>query len=166
MYFAICLPCPSHLRIHAHVIDRESVSTTFHCPPCCRLPIEVVAATVCSNNCKFVLDPLSPITSLDQLWTQAILLRGFLLPKVLDLAGRFGGVFPVWDEECLFEGCADRDWVSYKGRLRMGAIKNPERGIEKVDSAYGGDVSRLLDVCRETIVFESLEKLADCLQVR
>jgi len=54
-----------------------------------------VAAAVCHDACQFVLDPLSPIKSLDQLWTQAIILRGFLLPKVLGLAGRFNGIFPV-----------------------------------------------------------------------
>lgn len=31
---------------------------------------------------SFTHDPMSPVTSMDQLWTQAMLLRGFLLPKV------------------------------------------------------------------------------------
>jgi hypothetical protein len=105
------------------------------------------------------------LRSVDQLWTQAILLRGFLLPKVLDLADRFGGVFPVRDEVGVSEGCAGRVWVPYKDRLRMGGIKNPERGIEKIDSAYAGDISRLLDVCRERIVFDSVEEMTDCLKV-
>lgn len=30
----------------------------------------------------FVHDAMRPITSLDQLWTQAMLLRGFIMPKV------------------------------------------------------------------------------------
>jgi hypothetical protein len=30
----------------------------------------------------------------------------------------------------------------------MGGVKSIARGTEKVDVAYGGDVSRLLDVCR------------------
>ena len=47
----------------------------------------------------------------------------------------------------------------------MGGIKAPSRGIEKADAAYGGDVSRLLDVCREAIVFENVRDLADCLEV-
>jgi len=109
------------------------------------------------------------MTSLDQLWTQAILLRGFLLPKVLKLANDFGGIFPLKSEgseaELRFEKCQQQDWVPYKDKFRMGGIKCPKRGIEKVDSAYGGDVSRLLDVCRETIVFESLEQLSHCLEV-
>ena len=47
----------------------------------------------------------------------------------------------------------------------MGGIKSPSRGIEKADAAYGGDVSRLLDVCRESIIFETIEDMAACLQV-
>jgi hypothetical protein len=49
--------------------------------------------------------------------------------------------------------------------LQTGGVKSPERGAEKIDCIYGGDVSRLLDACRETIVFEGLEQLADCLEV-
>jgi hypothetical protein len=105
------------------------------------------------------------VTSLDQLWTQASLLRGFLLPKVLKLAQCHGGVFPVKGKVGRFEACPSSTWVRYNGKLRMGGIKAPSRGIEKADAAYGGDVSRLLDVCREAIVFENVGDLADCLEV-
>jgi len=54
-------------------------------------------------------------------------------------------------------------WVPSNGRLDLGGVKNIERGTEKVDHAYGGDVSRLLDVCRGRIVFEEIEDLCDCL---
>lgn len=56
-------------------------------------------------------------------------------------------------------------WAPHKGRLRMGGVKNPERGTQKVDSAYGGDVSRLLDACREMVVFENVEQMCECLKV-
>jgi hypothetical protein len=39
------------------------------------MPFEMVAATVCDPTCVFERDPLNPVTSLDQLWTQAVLLR-------------------------------------------------------------------------------------------
>jgi hypothetical protein len=129
------------------------------------MPFENLVASVSSSKCRFILDTSSPVTSLDQLWTQAILLRGFLLPKVLDLADRFGGIFPLRNGKGKFEGCPSRVWTPYKGRLRMGGIKSPQRGIEKVDSAYGGDASRLLDVCRERIIFTSIEDMAACLEV-
>jgi hypothetical protein len=129
------------------------------------MPFENLVASVSSSKCRFIVDNSSPVTSLDQLWTQAIMLRGLLLPKVLDLADRFGGIFPLRNREGKFERCPSRVWTPYKGKLRMRGIKSPQRGIEKVDSAYGGDVSRLLDVCGERIIFRSIESMADCLEV-
>lgn len=156
------------------VIIRESVwgcgmqlfLTSASCLPRRRMPFEAVAAAVCSRDCHFVHDPSSPVTSLDQLWTQASILRGVLLPKVLELAQGFGGVFPVKGKVGRYEASPSSTWAMYKGRLRMGGIKAPSRGIEKADAAYGGDVSRLLDVCREAIVFENLSDMVDCLEVR
>jgi hypothetical protein len=82
----------------------------------------------------------------------------------MGLAHRFNGFFPVRDEPDNFERPQDKLWAPCKGRLVMGGVKSIERGMEKVDFAYGGDVSRLLDVCRERIVFESLEDMGDCLE--
>jgi len=105
-------------------------------------------AAACDPEVTFTRDAMRPIQSVDQLWTQAILLRGFLLPKVLKLAHQVGGFFPVKGGQFGFGRSRSRSWYSYKGDLKMGGIKNPRRGLEKVDTAYGGDVSRLLDVCR------------------
>ena len=69
------------------------------------------------------------------------------------------------DSEGNFAECPGRIWVSNKEKFCMGGIKSPSRGIEKADAAYGGDVSRLLDVCRESIIFETIEDMAACLQV-
>ena len=112
----------------------------------------------------FTLDTAQPIQSMDQLWTQAMLLRGPLLTKVLALANKFDGLFPVRDEPGNFEKPEGCEWIPLNSRLRTGAVKSVDRGIEKVDCAYGGDASRLLDVCREMIVFESIKDMADCLE--
>jgi hypothetical protein len=113
---------------------------------------------------RLTRDTTRPVKTLDQLWTQALLLRGFLLPKVLRLAHAHNGCFPVRGQRAgLYGRSKSSDWFSYKGSLKLGGIKNPKRGIEKVDTAYGGDVSRLLDVCRETIVFDRVSDMADCL---
>ena len=82
----------------------------------------------------------------------------------MGLAHRFNGFFPVRDEPDKFERSQDKLWAPCKGRLVMGGVKSIERGIEKVDVAYGGDVSRVLDVCRERIVFESIKDMGDCLE--
>jgi len=82
----------------------------------------------------------------------------------MGLAHRFNGLFPVRDEPDKFERSQDKLWAPCKGRLVMGGVKSIERGMEKVDVAYGGDVSLLLDVCRGRIVFESLKDMGDCLE--
>ena len=38
--------------------------------------------------------------------------------------------------------------------MRRGVVKRPERAMEKALTCYGGDVSRLLDVCRARLVFQ------------
>ena len=43
-------------------------------------------------------------------------------------------------------------------------IKPTERALEKLIRSYDCDVSRLLDCCRQSIVFERLEDLLCCLQ--
>jgi len=53
------------------------------------------------------------------------------------------------------------EWREYVDWARL---KGTERAIEKVLRSYGGDVSRLLDVCRETIVFDKVEDLVSCVQ--
>jgi hypothetical protein len=106
------------------------------------------------------------------LHTQATLARGSLLPKVLDLASRFNGMFPLRrdasssenSKRVQFGKCPSRLWQTSKGMFEMGQIKPLARATQKADTAYAGDVSRLLDVCRERIVFEKLQDLADCLQ--
>jgi len=39
------------------------------------------------------------------------------------------------------------------------------RAIEKAIRAYGANVSKLLDICRESIIFDSLSQLISCLQI-
>jgi hypothetical protein len=38
-------------------------------------------------------------------------------------------------------------------------LKDPTRAVEKTQRVYGGDCSRLLDICRECLVFDVLEDL-------
>lgn len=47
--------------------------------------------------------------------------------------------------------------------FRFGGIKGIQKCIDKIDIAYGGDVSLLLDVCRERVVFENLSDLTRAL---
>jgi len=51
-----------------------------------------------------------------------------------------------------------------RARIKWAGIKNPTRAIEKVHRVYSKDVSRLVDVVRQTIVFDRLGELATCLR--
>ena len=47
--------------------------------------------------------------------------------------------------------------------IALGGLKSPARAAEKVLTCYSGDVSRLLDVCRARLVFDSAAGAAACL---
>jgi hypothetical protein len=47
--------------------------------------------------------------------------------------------------------------------ILRGFIKEPERAIEKATVCYGGDVSRLLDVCRARALFDGPAGILACL---
>jgi hypothetical protein len=51
-------------------------------------------------------------------------------------------------------------FASWIGR---GILKAPQRAAEKADACYGGDVSRVVDVCRQRFVFADVRGVADCL---
>jgi hypothetical protein len=44
-------------------------------------------------------------------------------------------------------------------------LKNPQRCVEKLYRAYNGDASRLVDLCRQTIVFDEMHDLVNCLEI-
>ena len=48
--------------------------------------------------------------------------------------------------------------------MATGAIKTPLRAVEKAAACYGGDASRLLDVCRARIVVADEAALAHALE--
>jgi hypothetical protein len=52
---------------------------------------------------------------------------------------------------------------SFCGQVRMSSLKKVHRMMEKTFRCYRGDATRLTDVCRGVLGFDSLEALADCL---
>eukprot|EP00286_Rhodomonas_abbreviata_P020362 CAMPEP_0181306638 /NCGR_PEP_ID=MMETSP1101-20121128/10415_1 /TAXON_ID=46948 /ORGANISM="Rhodomonas abbreviata, Strain Caron Lab Isolate" /LENGTH=829 /DNA_ID=CAMNT_0023412725 /DNA_START=205 /DNA_END=2692 /DNA_ORIENTATION=+ len=106
---------------------------------------------------------LKPVRSLDTIYSQATCLHPILRGKVQEWAGKTGamlatldGGFVRWDEA---RGSAEQ-----RRRVKWGQIKKEGRAAEKAIRCYGEDVSRLVDVCRQTLVFETVGSLADCLQ--
>ncbi len=43
-------------------------------------------------------------------------------------------------------------------------LKNPQCCVEKLYRSYNGDASRLVDLCRQTIVFDEVDDLVQCLE--
>ena len=72
------------------------------------------------------------------------------------------------------EGDSDAEFVSWAdvcnqpdmvAKINWAKLKNLPRTVYKLLGAYGGDVSRLLDVCRERIIFDRVQDLLKCLEV-
>jgi hypothetical protein len=102
-------------------------------------------------------DARQPVESLDQLYTQAVGIAPDLFRRCKEWAEATGGAV---DEG---QGGAATD--SLPGWMGRRWIKRAERAIEKAAICYGGDVSRLVDLCRGRIVFEDLHRMCACLEV-
>ena len=121
------------------------------------------------------VDPARPVTSLDQLYAQAMGAAPVLQRKVAEWSAGLaceqedqarpapGAWLPARPRASVMERC-----------VSLGVIKSPARAMEKAALCYGGDVSRLVDICRARVGFGGpadlsryLERVAkDCRVVR
>ena len=112
-------------------------------------------------------DAVSVVDDLDQLFAQAAGVDGLLRSKVQQWAlasrGHFRLSAPAADGSryVLWEAAALSPEL--RGRVEWGGLKSIGRSIEKLVRSYRYDVSRLVDVCRKSIVFETVEDLRTCL---
>jgi len=83
----------------------------------------------------------SSICDLDQLFLKAFLLDPHFQRQMQTLAAAYGGCIP-----------------------KVASVKSEGRAIEKVLRSYCGDVRKLNDLVRATLVFDDLSSLAACLQ--
>jgi len=139
---------------------------------------------------KGTVDPQNPVSSLDQLYLQASGASPTLRGYTLKWASKSNGMLH-FRRPAAFVGGADghgsgvstgkgtvdtfESWKkvpSCRLRVALGGpdfgvrwakIKAPERASEKVLRSYKGDVSRLLDICRQSIVFRTLADMTACL---
>ena len=117
-----------------------------------------------------------PVFSLDQLYDQAAFLDTFLRDKVVEIGKVSGGLYAVLQRDG--EGGSSR-LRRYKpfstlsnthpnhplhAEIGWAPLKDPQRALEKLLRCYGGDASRLLDCCRQRIVFARLEDVRAGLQ--
>eukprot|EP00291_Cryptomonas_curvata_P030406 CAMPEP_0172209320 /NCGR_PEP_ID=MMETSP1050-20130122/35049_1 /TAXON_ID=233186 /ORGANISM="Cryptomonas curvata, Strain CCAP979/52" /LENGTH=521 /DNA_ID=CAMNT_0012889183 /DNA_START=1344 /DNA_END=2906 /DNA_ORIENTATION=+ len=113
------------------------------------------------------LDWNSPVLSLDQLFVQAKCLAPILVEKVQLWAKFSCGYFPIHQHTPDGSAAVVR-WEELGcdlGHIRWGRIKSVSRAIEKATRSYGKDVSRLLDLCRQSILFECFDDLIKCLDI-
>ena len=109
------------------------------------------------------------ITSLDQLFNQAVCIDCFLKMKVKQLALVSNGLVLVSVnenesnkykyirlDEILATSCLSQN-------IRWSPLKGTQRALEKLLRVYDCDVSRLLDCCRQRIIFENLDDILKCL---
>jgi len=120
-----------------------------------------------SRTLPGTVDRLRPVKSLDQLFTQAVGMDSKLRAKVQQWAFESEGMFPVqtadgrtvlmqWEHICQEE--------QMLAAVKWGKIKKGRRAIEKLLRSHWGDISLLVDVCRQCIVFDSATQLLKCLR--
>ena len=87
--------------------------------------------------------------------------RRHTLPPVAEVEGE-GRTFDFekWRElqEAINSG-------TFEGKIAFAKLKLIPRILEKTQRCYRGDASQLTDLCRSAIAFESLEDLANCLEL-
>eukprot|EP00960_Hanusia_phi_P043227 755942-Hanusia_phi.AAC.5 len=108
------------------------------------------------------------VLSLDRLYAQAASMQYILLAKVQRWALQARGYVSL-------AGNSDKDtfvlleeaykYQDMQSSIKWADIKSETRAIEKAVRCYGGDVSRLLDICRQTLVFDDIASVCKCLDI-
>ena len=119
-------------------------------------------------------EPQVEVMSLDHVYHQAYCIHPMLRRKVQDLALRYRGYFLCKHlngdaEYVLWKSLAPHAYVrgdcfffgedSGERQVMFTGLKRAERAIQKVVRCYGRNVSHLVDICRENIVFDSVSDL-------
>ncbi|EKX33293.1 hypothetical protein GUITHDRAFT_120506 [Guillardia theta CCMP2712] len=113
----------------------------------------------------------SPVTSLNALYRQAEKLDPFLKDKTQCWSALSGG-FLVSNGEAAegrqhprSPGLVRLDSAgAQQSGIKWASLKPINRAVEKIMRCYGGDVSLLVDMCRQTIVFDDVLSLTECLR--
>jgi hypothetical protein len=107
------------------------------------------------------------VLDLDQLFAQAEVVDHLLQQKVQQWAFLSNGCFPVVSSTgaVIFERWDKIVCSEYMlANVKWGRVKSRKRAIEKLYRSYNCDVSRLLDCCRQSIIFEDLNDLLTCMK--
>jgi len=113
------------------------------------------------------IDYSSRVTSLNQLFTQAAGNYATLRKKVQEWALQSHGSFQLktngYPEFVRWERVCDKSNMFAK--IKWGELKSISRSVEKLLRSYQQDVSRLTDLCRQSIVFDNVRDLTTCINL-
>lgn len=114
-------------------------------------------------------DLARPVQSLDQVYKQAVGMDGELRLKVQNLSLQSGGYLPVksYRPEGGYDLVRWQEIVSDPlavSNVCWAKLKSQRRAVEKLFRSYKGDVSRLVDVVRQCIVFDHVGQIVECLR--
>ncbi len=121
----------------------------------------------------------APVTSLDQLYAQAVILEPIFRSKVENIAHKCNA--EVFVEQRADEAACsrdhdarvqvrsdikkdDRDHLVLSAGAQWAGLKNVDRAMNKLAVVHGGDMSKLTDLVRQRIVCKSLAHIYTCLQ--
>ena len=113
----------------------------------------------------------APVTNLDQIYSQALLMVPVLHRRCTSWARMSCGRTSVPNGDPLPDMIAKADdpsgvWpATLDGWVRQGLLKPPLRAVRKAHLCYAGDVSRLVDVCRHRICFDDVGGVRACLEL-
>ncbi len=111
-----------------------------------------------------VPDPARPTSSLDQLYSQALGATPLLRTTCGRWAAGSWGTLDSSDQRGAAAAAPEGYGAAVAGEA-FRHLKDPARAVEKAVTCYGGDASRLLDVCRCRIVFRRVVDLSRCLEL-
>ena len=125
------------------------------------------------SNGSYVHALAMPVTSLDQLYAQAIIIEPLFRHKIERLAAVSGGCFYVSQANYEPSTCTQSSrlmaWTDIEhdplslACVQWPLLKHVDRSVYNVSFFYHGDVSRLTDVVRQRLIFRSLADLESCL---
>ncbi|EKX48175.1 hypothetical protein GUITHDRAFT_106250 [Guillardia theta CCMP2712] len=104
--------------------------------------------------------------NLDDLYDAAREVLPLLRSKVVQVASGSGGMLPVQ----IVDGGIHYMKIHHQSSLELfwvkwASLKSRRRSVEKIVRTYSGDVYKLTDVARQSIIFHDVEALVTCLRL-
>lgn len=169
----VCAIRPAQLRQfnHRRVLDPLIQSDTAKKTPFLNRALSWVSASRQDELKRAVTVNIdSPVQCLDQLFVQSAGMDLILRNKVQEWASKSNGCFRIKDDVAgskpLFFKWKDiKNDPHLRYNVKYGRLKGIDRAIEKLLRSYDGDVSLLLDVCRQSIVFDEIKDMTRCIHI-